>query len=277
MKRKIRVTESELISSIERIVKEQTATLGFGNTTGFNNLGMGLPTNKHRELGETGTNYNMTMDKTFTSQDGSDDEDSWMSEEEEMEMYEGKPKPKGWGRPNPSPHYPSFLEEDCLDEDCGGSYDEEFDEVYDGGRHKGGNPIWPPTDDDGPNKGGNPIWPPTDDDGPKDVWYENEDLEEDCLDEDCGGSHDEELDENWWALWHTHPHKAKFEPKFPTWESKRSRPTVGGNIADLVRNELLETQAKEAKKWIKGAVKRPGALRKKLGVVMGWVFPNLLV
>ena len=109
MKRKIRVTESELISSIERIVKEQTATLGFGNTTGFNNLGMGLPTNKHRELGETGTNYNMTMDKTFTSQDGSDDEDSWMSEEEEMEMYEGKPKPKGWGRPNPSPHPISFL------------------------------------------------------------------------------------------------------------------------------------------------------------------------
>ena len=51
MKRKITVTESELINSIEKIVKEQTATLGFGNTNGFNNLGMGLPTNKHRELG----------------------------------------------------------------------------------------------------------------------------------------------------------------------------------------------------------------------------------
>ena len=35
---------------------------------------------------------------------------------------------------------------------------------------------------------------------------------------------------------------------------------------NLVRNELLEAQAKEAKKWIQGAVKRPGALRKKLGV-----------
>jgi len=205
MKRKITVTESELINSIEKIVKEQTATLGFGNTNGFNNLGMGLPTNKHRELGENGSNYNMTMDKTFTSQDGSDDEDSWMSEEEEME----------------------------------------FDEVYDGGRHKGGNPIWPPTDDD----------------GPKDVWYENEDLEEDCLDEDCGGSHgdEKELKEKWWGIGHWHPHEPKYEPKDITWES----------VANLVRNELLETQSKEAKKWIQGAVKRPGALRKKLGVGKG--------
>ena len=62
MKRKITVTESELINSIEKIVKEQTATLGFGNTNGFNNLGMGLPTNKHRELGETGGgNYNVNV------------------------------------------------------------------------------------------------------------------------------------------------------------------------------------------------------------------------
>jgi hypothetical protein len=188
MKRTITVTESELINSIEKIVKEQTATLGFGNTNGFNNLGMGLPTNKHRELGETGTNYNMTMDKTFTSQDGSDDEDAWMSEEEEMEL---------------------------------------------------------------------------------DELYENDELEEDCLDEDCGGSHNEELEENWFALWHTHPHKKKYEPKVPTWESKYTRPTVSENIANLVRNELLETQAKEAKKWIQGAVKRPGALRKKLGVGKG--------
>ena len=37
----------------------------------------------------------------------------------------------------------------------------------------------------------------------------------------------------------------------------------------LVRNELLEAQAKESKKWIQGAVKRPGALRKKLGVKKG--------
>ena len=41
------------------------------------------------------------------------------------------------------------------------------------------------------------------------------------------------------------------------------------DIADLVRDELLEAQAKEAKKWIQGAVKRPGALRKKLGVKKG--------
>jgi len=40
-------------------------------------------------------------------------------------------------------------------------------------------------------------------------------------------------------------------------------------VADLVRDELLEAQAKEAKKWIQGAVKKPGALRKKLGVKKG--------
>jgi|TARA_R110000744_G_scaffold3269_3_gene12654 hypothetical protein len=37
----------------------------------------------------------------------------------------------------------------------------------------------------------------------------------------------------------------------------------------LVRNGLLEAQAKESKKWIQGAVKRPGALRKKVGVKKG--------
>ena len=41
------------------------------------------------------------------------------------------------------------------------------------------------------------------------------------------------------------------------------------NVANLVRNELLEAQAKEAKKWIQGAVKKPGALRRKLGVKKG--------
>ena len=40
-------------------------------------------------------------------------------------------------------------------------------------------------------------------------------------------------------------------------------------IGRLVRNELIEAQAKDAKKWIQGAVKRPGALRKKLGVKKG--------
>ena len=41
------------------------------------------------------------------------------------------------------------------------------------------------------------------------------------------------------------------------------------SVANLVRNELLEAQAKEAKKWIRGAVKKPGALRRKLGVKKG--------
>tara|TARA_R110000744_G_scaffold34719_2_gene80725 strand:- start:363 stop:1193 length:831 start_codon:yes stop_codon:yes gene_type:complete len=41
------------------------------------------------------------------------------------------------------------------------------------------------------------------------------------------------------------------------------------SIANLVRDELLEAQSKEATKWIQGAVKKPGALRKKLGVNNG--------
>ena len=52
------VSESELIDSIERIVKEQTAVLGFGN---FGNLGIGTPTSKYQELGEDDETYNVIL------------------------------------------------------------------------------------------------------------------------------------------------------------------------------------------------------------------------
>ena len=126
-KRKIVVTESELINSIERIVKEQAAMLGFGNMGGLS-LGVSKPTDKYQEMYEddnTSNTYNVNyMDQSASNQN--------------MEDWE-------------------------MGED-----------------------------------------------------YELEDT-----------------------------------------------------VADLVRDELLEAQAKEAKKWIQGAVKKPGALRKKLGVKKG--------
>jgi len=48
-KRKIIVTESELINSIEKIVKEQAAMLGFGNMGGLS-LGVSKPTDKYKEI-----------------------------------------------------------------------------------------------------------------------------------------------------------------------------------------------------------------------------------
>ena len=49
-KRKIVVSESELINSIEKIVKEQAAMLGFGNMGGLT-LGVSKPSDKY-EMGE---------------------------------------------------------------------------------------------------------------------------------------------------------------------------------------------------------------------------------
>ena len=123
-KRKIVVTESELINSIEKIVKEQAAMLGFGNMNGLS-LGVAKPTDKYQEMYEDDNTYNVNY----------------------MNQGQANQNMEDW----------------------------EMGEDYD--------------------------------------------MEED--------------------------------------------------IADLVRDELLEAQAKEAKKWIQGAVKRPGALRKKLGVKKG--------
>jgi len=262
MKKRIRVTESELINSIEKIVREQTAVLGFGNTNGFNNLGIGRPTDKYRELGETGGgNYNVN----FTNQPGSDNEDAWMSEEEGLELDEQQfHYGDGWINPIFGP--PGKGIDDWFDgnQAAGGGgkgskremeedswalpkkylkrpHDEvaeqgEMDEVWSGKR------LEFPWEEDDYSGGWKDL-----------VWNENEDLEEDCLDEDCGGSHDEEMYEDSYALpkkYLRRPHDAVAE----------------GDLSRLVRNELIEAQAKEAKKWIQGAVKRPGALRKKLGV-----------
>ena len=146
-KRKIVVTESELINSIEKIVKEQAAMLGFGNRGGLS-LGISKPTDKYKEMYED-DNLSLTV------QPGSNDEDSWMMEDEDM--YE-------------------------LEEDSGAFEDNYFNSL----------------------KGIRTT----------DVYKES-------------------------------------------------------RLRNLVRNELLEAQAKESKKWIQGAIKRPGALRKKLGVKKG--------
>jgi len=146
-KRKIVVTESELINSIEKIVKEQAAMLGFGNMGGLS-LGISKPTDKYKEMYED-DNLSLTV------QPGSNDEDSWMMEDEDM--YE-------------------------LEEDSGAFEDNYFNSL----------------------KGIRTT----------DVYKES-------------------------------------------------------RLRNLVRNELLEAQAKESKKWIQGAIKRPGALRKKLGVKKG--------
>ena len=50
-KKTITVTESELVASIEKIVNEQTAVLGFGNQAGMG-LGVALPSDKHRDIQE---------------------------------------------------------------------------------------------------------------------------------------------------------------------------------------------------------------------------------
>ena len=148
-KRKIVVTESELINSIEKIVKEQAAMLGFGNMNGLS-LGVSKPTDKYQEMYED-ANLSLTV------QPGSNNEDDWMMEDEDIYELE-------------------------LEEDSGAFEDNYFNSL----------------------KGIRTA----------DVYNES-------------------------------------------------------RIERLVRNVLLETQAKDAKKWIQGAVKRPGALRKKLGVKKG--------
>ena len=79
-KRKLVVTESELISSIEKIVKEQAAMLGFGNMGGLS-LGVSKPTDKYQEMHED-DNLSLTV------QPGSNDEDSWMGEDYDTELDE---------------------------------------------------------------------------------------------------------------------------------------------------------------------------------------------
>ena len=89
--KKIRISESELISLIEKAVNENlgaTPSLT-AHGGGFSNLGMGKPTDKYKDLYEDddieeemvedqdpGTEKSFTG--TMTMQPGSDDEDAWM-------------------------------------------------------------------------------------------------------------------------------------------------------------------------------------------------------
>ena len=182
MKRKIRVTESELINSIEKIVKEQSAVLGFG----------GRPTEKYRELGEThgGGNYSINLyNDPSATQDGMG---IFEDDDELNEFYDDRSweeKVKGWKNP------------------------------LDG---------WD-----------NPVWWNTQQGGGKGKRAMDSELSE-------GGCGDQEM-----------------------YEGGCGDVQYESNLSRIVRNELVEAQAKEAKKWIQGAVKRPGALRKKLGVRKG--------
>jgi hypothetical protein len=285
MKRKIRVTESELINSIEKIVKEQSALLGFGNTNGFNNMGIGRPTEKYRELGETngGGNYSINLyNDPSATQDGmgifeDDDElNEWVDdrtwEDKIKDLSRGIPtpgNPYGWGTDggeggdralarelNEGPYCPDGCPENhtctwtgcepnwsiddynfskATDNTSGGEsrgLSKEVNEFYDGRTWEDKIKDWE-----------DPIggWDDT-------VWWKTQQGGGDrAFDRELGeGGCGDGLEEGGCG-------DVQYE----------------SNLSRLVRNELLETQAKEAKKWIQGAVKRPGALRKKLGVRKG--------
>jgi hypothetical protein len=86
-KRKIVVTESELINSIERIVKEQAAMLGFGNMGGLS-LGVSKPSDKY-ELDEDSqdTNTSDTINVNYMDQNAANQnmEDWEMGEDYSIE------------------------------------------------------------------------------------------------------------------------------------------------------------------------------------------------
>jgi hypothetical protein len=89
--KKIKITENELISLIEKIVNENlgvTPSLS-AKGGGFVNLGMGKPTDKYKDLYEDDDIENEVEEDqdpqaeksaniTVTTQPGSDDEDAWM-------------------------------------------------------------------------------------------------------------------------------------------------------------------------------------------------------
>jgi len=169
-RRKIVVTESELIRSIEKIIKEQAAMLGFGNMNGLS-LGVSKPSDKYEEVYEDET---LDLDIDNETQDGLNQED--------------------------------YMEEDYdLEEGCGDDYEDDYEDEYE------------------------------------------DEMGE--LEEDSG-----EFEDHY----------------FNSLKGIRGSDVYSeSTLKRLVRNELKEAQAKEAKKWIQGAVKRPGVLRKKLGVKNG--------
>ena len=192
-KKTIAVSESQLINSIERIVKEQAAMLGFGNMGGLS-LGVSKPSDKYQEMYEDDNTSN-TYNVNYMNQSASN------QNMEDWEMGEDYSIERG------SHGHPHEMDE-------GGCGDRE---MYEGGCG-GGNEMY---------EGG-------------------------CGDQEMyeGGCGDREM-----------------------YEGGCGKRYQEESITNLVRNELLETQAKEARKWVQGAVKKPGALRNKLGVKKGDKIP----
>tara|TARA_R110002020_G_scaffold406615_1_gene616758 strand:- start:114 stop:647 length:534 start_codon:yes stop_codon:yes gene_type:complete len=118
--KKIRITENELISLIEKMVKENMGAIPSLSAQGggFANLGMAKPTDKYKDLLEDGDVENVDEDHdgeeeqlnlSMTAQPGSDDEDAWMESivdrlksklnEEKRRLTEDTPptKPAGKG------------------------------------------------------------------------------------------------------------------------------------------------------------------------------------
>lgn len=104
-KRKIVVSESELINSIEKIVKEQAAMLGFGNMGGLS-LGVSKPSDKYKELDEDAqdTNTSDTININYMDQQAAN------QNMEDWEMGEDYSIEKG---SHGHPHGDEELEEDA--------------------------------------------------------------------------------------------------------------------------------------------------------------------
>jgi hypothetical protein len=230
-KRKIVVTESELINSIDKIVKEQAAMLGFGNMGGLS-LGVSKPSDKYQEMYEDDAHdtYNVNyMDQEAANQNMEDWE---MGEDYSIERgSHGHPHEMEEGK-KAKPDYLDFdkdgnkkesmkkaLKDKEMDEQCGK-----------GGMYEGGCGDY--------------------------EMYEGGCGDYEMYEGGCGGGSYIEED------------SGEFESNyFNSLQGIRTADVYSeSRLENLVRNELLEAQAKQAKKWIQGAVKRPGALRKKLGV-----------
>ena len=230
-KRKIVVTESELINSIEKIVKEQAAMLGFGNMNGLS-LGVAKPTDKYQEMYEDDNTYNVNyMNQGQANQNMEDwemGEDYDMEEDiadlvrdellEQIHGFNCEPSSNGCNCVTNSfgtGQYQSIQDCENSENCCSG-------DVTPGKAHKGsrGQLLNPGFQHLEPNTLGG-----------------------------AGGA-------------------GKVTGIGPSsWGQPDIRDPY--KIHEIVRRELKEIQAKEAKKWIQGAVKRPGALRKKLGVKKG--------
>tara|TARA_R110000824_G_scaffold9800_5_gene43334 strand:- start:2172 stop:2825 length:654 start_codon:yes stop_codon:yes gene_type:complete len=93
--KKVRITETELVSLIEKLVKENFAQ-GAANGNGHNFGLMGTPTAKYKEIFEKediegedeleeGNGEEEQLNVNVTDQPGSDDEDAWMESITEQE------------------------------------------------------------------------------------------------------------------------------------------------------------------------------------------------